>query len=147
VPFISYWKGKIKPMVSDALVCQVDLLSSLSSLVGSQIKGADSQDLWDVLAGKTNLGRKELVIEATTRTALRKGDWMMIPPYKGQAVNTFVNIELGNANSYQLYNLKADIGQKNNLAESNKDKLDEMITAFEAIRGKDYSETQKLELK
>jgi len=147
VPFISYWKGKIKPMVSDALVCQVDLLSSFSSLVGSQIKGADSQDLLDVLAGKTNLGRKELVIEATTRTALRKGDWIMIPPYKGQAVNTFVNIELGNADSYQLYNLKTDIGQKNNLAERNKEKLDEMIETFETIRGKDYSKTQKLELK
>lgn len=147
VPFISYWKGKIKPQESDALLCQVDLLSSLSSLVGSQIKGQDSKDLLDVLTGKTKLGRKELVIEATTRTALRKGDWIMIPPYKGKAVNTYVNIELGNSNSYQLYNLKKDIGQQNNLAESNSDKLNEMITAFETIRGKEYSKTQKLELK
>ena len=58
-----------------------------------------------------------------------------------------MNIELGNSNRYQLYNLKKDIGQRKNLAKLNKNKLDEMITAFEIIRGTNYSKTQKLELK
>lgn len=147
VPFITYWKGKINPAISEALVCQVDLLSSLSSLVGSKIQGQDSQNLLDVLRGKSKVGREELVIEATSRTAFRKGDWIMIPPYKGPVINKFVNIELGNSYKYQLYNLKEDIQQQNNLAELNKIKLDEMIMAFEAIRGKNYSKTQKLELK
>jgi hypothetical protein len=35
-----------------------------------------------------------------------------------------------------LYNLKEDIGQKNNLAKLNPNKLKEMITDFEKIRGK-----------
>ncbi len=147
VPFITYWKGKIEPKISDALVCQIDLLSSLSVLVGSETKGMDSENLLDVFIGKKNVDRKELVIEASTKTAFRKGDWIMIPPYKGQAISKFVNIELGNSKKYQLYNLKEDIGQKNNLADLNKDKLNEMIASFEAVRGTDYSNTEKLELK
>lgn len=101
----------------------------------------------DVFLGKNDQGREELIIEATTRTALRKGDWIMIPPYDGKAVNTQVNIELGNSKDYQLFNLKDDTGEQNNLAESNPEKLQEMISAFEAIREKDYKNIQKLELK
>jgi arylsulfatase A-like enzyme len=71
----------------------------------------------------------------------------MIPPYKGPAVNESVNIELGNADEYQLYNLNEDIGQLNNLAATEKDKLEEMIFAFEQIRGSGYHETEALELK
>ena len=88
-----------------------------------------------------------MVIEATSRTAFKKADWVMIPPYKGPASNNNVKIELGNDSDFQLYNLAEDIGQQNNLAESQPEKLQEMITAFEAIRGDGYSEIQKLELK
>jgi hypothetical protein len=97
--------------------------------------------------GKENQGRDKLILEATTRTAFRKGDWVMIPPYKGPAVNTQVNIELGNSEEYQLFNLKEDLGEQNNLAESNPARLQEMIAAFEEIRGTDYGKIQELELK
>ena len=117
VPFITYWKGHIEPGVSDAMVSQIDLLSSLASLVGSETRSEDGEDLLDVFMGKSDQGREELILEATTRTALRKGDWVLIPPYKGPALNKMVNIELGNSPEYLLYNLKDDIGQQNNLAE------------------------------
>ena len=97
--------------------------------------------------GKSDQGRDELVIEATSRTAFKKGDWVMIPPYKGPAVNEKVQIELGNDSDFQLYNLAEDIGQQNNLANSQPEKLQEMLTAFEAIRGDGYGKTEKLELK
>ena len=48
---------------------------------------------------------------------------------------------------YQLYNLKNDIGQKINLAKSQPKFLSEMIKSFELIRGKDYKNVEKLELK
>ena len=147
VPFITYWKGKIEPQVSDALVCQLDLLASLASLVGDEETTTDSQNLMDVLMGKSANGRESLVLEATSRTALRQGDWLMIPPYNGPAVNNQVNIELGNSKEFQLYNLNDDLGQQNNLAESNSEKLEEMKETFVAIRGKEYSKTQALELK
>lgn len=134
VPFMVYWKGRISPGVSDALVCQIDLLASLGDLVGVEADTQDSQNLMDVLLGKSNEGREELVIEAMGRTALRKGDWVMIPPYQGPAVNPNVNIELGNSPDYQLYHLKEDLGQERNLVETQSDKLKEMIQAYEAIR-------------
>jgi len=136
VPFITYWKGEIEPQSSDALVCQVDLLSSLASLVGSEKKGQDSEALLDVFTGKSKQGRDELIIEASGRTALRKGKWLMIPPYDGPAISKWVNIELGNSKEYQLYDLNEDIAQQNNLADKNPDKLNEMLNAFKSIHGK-----------
>lgn len=147
VPFITFWKGHITPGKSDAIVSQVDLLTSLASLVGSTEKGQDSENMMDVFLGKSQQGRDELVLEATTRTALRKGDWVLIPPYKGPAVNESVKIELGNAADYQLYNLKDDISQTTNLAATNPEKLKEMIAAFEKIRGDKNEGVEKLELK
>ena len=131
VPFITYWKGRIKPSTSDALVCQLDVLASLAHLTGSAAQSRDSKNLLDVLLGESSKGRDELVLEANTRTAFRKGDWVMIPPNKGLAKNENVNIELGNSESYQLYNLKEDVGQQDNLAETHKEKLNEMVSSFE----------------
>ena len=147
VPFITYWKGKIQPKVSDALVCQLDLLSSIAKLVDSDARGNDSKELLDVFLGKHTKGRNELILEATTRTALRKGDWVMIPPYEGKAIEETVNIEVGNSKTYQLYNLKKDKGQQNNLATTHKEKLNEMIAAFEKSRGSDYAKIELIELK
>lgn len=146
VPFVTYWKGKIQPGVSDALVTQIDLLSSIAALVGSSEKGPDSENLLDAFLGKSKKGREAVVLEAATKTALRAGDWAMIPPYKGPAVQNQVNIELGNSSEYQLYNLKNDPGQRNNLAASNPEKLEKMKKIYQEIRGSG-SKIEQLELK
>ena len=52
VPFMTYWKGQIQPQVTDALVCQVDLFSSLAKLVDSETRGQDSEELLDVFLGE-----------------------------------------------------------------------------------------------
>ena len=146
VPFITYWKGKIKPAVSDALICQLDFLSSLAALAGSDTRETDSNELLDVLLGKGENGREELILEATSRTALRQGKWIMIPPYKGPAIEKSVNIELGNSPDFQLYNLADELGQQTNLAEKEPEKLQVMIESFEKIRGKEFT-IEQLELK
>jgi arylsulfatase A-like enzyme len=147
VPFITYWKGKIQPSVSDALVCQIDLLSSIASLVDAKSNGNDSQNILSSFLGTSKTGREDLIIEASTRTAFRQGDWIMIPPYQGSEINKEVNIELGNSNDFLLYNLKEDQGQKMNLAFKMPKKLKEMITTFEKIRGTDYKNIESLQLK
>ncbi len=147
VPFITYWKGRIEPSESNAMVSQLDLFSSFAKLVGSDLRGSDSKDMLDVFVGKSHEGRDELILEATSRTAFRKGDWALIPSYSGPALNKWVNIELGNSKQSLLYNLNDDIGQQNNLADENPEKLKEMIEAFEKIRGKGYGKVEKLELK
>ena len=133
LPFATYWKGKITPRESGAMVCQIDLLSSLASLVGSDQRARDSKNLMDVFMGNSDDGREQLVLEATSRTAFRKGQWAMIPPYEGPAVNKNVNIELGNAQNYQLYNLSEDLEQQNNLAEERPEKLEEMIQDYREV--------------
>ncbi len=147
VPFITYWKGKISSGVSDAMVSQLDLFSSIASLVDSEERTDDSQELLDLFLGKSKKGRDQMVIEATSRTAFRMGEWAMIPPYKGPAVNKQVNIELANSEAYLLYNLKEDIGQQNDLAKTNPEKLQEMIAAYETVRGTENTKIEQLELK
>jgi len=147
VPFMTYWKGTIQPGVSGAMVCQMDLLASLAQLVGQKAEKTDSQNILETLMGTSDQGRETLILEATSRTALRAGDWAMVPPYKGKKVNTKVNIELGNDDEFQLYNLREDLAQQNNLASSQPEKLQELLALFEDIRGKDYSKVKKLELK
>ncbi|KJF45705.1 sulfatase family protein [Draconibacterium sediminis] len=147
VPFITYWKGKIEPKKSDALISQIDILASVAKLTGAEVNSSDSEELLDVLLGKSDEGREELVLEASSRTALRKNNWLMIPPYKGAAVAVQVNIELGNSSEFQLYNLNDDIGQQTNLAKTNPDKLNEMIGDYKEIVGTMNSEVEALELK
>lgn len=134
VPFITYWKNHIKPNVSDAIVCQMDLLASLGHLVGMDERSTDSQNLLNALLGESKNGRDHLIIEAKSNTALRSGDWVMIPPYKGKSINTKVGIETGNSPEYKLFNLTEDIGQKNNLAKENPEKLKELIQIFEGLK-------------
>lgn len=134
VPFITYWKDHIKPDVSDALVCQMDLLASLGSLVGVDEKTTDSENLLTTLLGQSQKGRDHLIIEANSKTALRSGDWVMIPSYKGQSVNKKVGIETGVSSEYKLFNLTEDIGQENNLAKENPEKLKELAHVFEGLK-------------
>jgi len=147
VPFLIYWKGKIQPQVSDALVCQVDFLTSFAALTGSSEKGQDSENILDAFLGKSQKGRENLILEATGRTTLRMGDYMMVPPHKGNPVLQPVNIETGNLPEYQLYNLKTDISQSKNLAALEPDKLKEMIQFYERTVGVKSPEAGEIELK
>ncbi|BAX78952.1 sulfatase family protein [Labilibaculum antarcticum] len=147
IPFITYWKGKIKPQESDVLVCQMDLMASIAKLIGVEAPKTDSQDMLSALLGESDKGRENLIVEANSKTAFRKGNWIMIPPYEGTPILKQVNIEIGNSKAYQLYNIKEDIDQQNNLATTNPEKLKEMLTEFENIRGKNYSNITEVELK
>ncbi|MDA7797838.1 arylsulfatase, partial [Flavobacteriaceae bacterium] len=71
--------------------------------------------------------------EAMTRTAYRNQNWLLIPPYPGPKSNMNVGVELGNDSEYQLYNLDEDLPQQKNLAQSNPQKLKEMIEGYQLI--------------
>ena len=144
VPFITYWKGKIKPQVSDELVTQIDFLESFSSLIGSDITSKDGIDLSDVFFRNKGKGRTEFVLEATSRTAFRQNNWVMIPPYKGSPFNESVNIEVGNSKKHLLFNLDKDMSQEYDLSDEYPEKLDDMIKRYEEITGDDLGEVKEL---
>ena len=62
----------------------------------------------DLLLGKSVKGRSDIILEATSRTAYRQGDWVLIPPYPGPKMFLTKGIETGNSNEFQLYNLADD---------------------------------------
>ena len=144
VPFIAYWKNTIQSGISNEIISQIDLLSSISSIVGDKFRSRDGQDLSNLILNNQGKGRKELIIEATTRTAFRSGDWVMIPPYNGVPVNKNVNIELGNSNEYKLFNIKNDPSQRVNLIKVNNIQLQKMIKRYKSIIGDDMNSPEKL---
>ena len=133
VPFITYWKGKIKSQVSDEIVSQIDFLNSIASLIGSKTRSRDGKELDGVLFNNSGKGRNDLILEAQTKTALRSKNWILIPPYSGPKRNPNTNIESGRSDNFQLYNLNIDVSQQNNFAKSNPEKLDQMIKRYRDI--------------
>jgi arylsulfatase A-like enzyme len=135
VPFITYWKDTIQPGISHALICQMDLMASLEKMLNAKKTSNDSQDVMDVLLGKSNNARKDLILEAGGKTAYRKDNWLLIPQYNDPAINKKVNIETGNSTQIQLYNLKDDLAQQNNIADENKELVLQLLEEFKLIKG------------
>lgn len=135
IPFMLRWPAQVKPGVSDALVCQMDLLASLAALVGQTYPDkTDSQNTLNVFLGKSVDGRKELVTEGMFNYAFRQGDWVMIPPYPDLYGDPEEAAFVGFSNGYQLYNVKEDVGQQVNLAEKEPRRLRRMMMRFEQLK-------------
>lgn len=138
IPFIAHWPGRVKPGVSGALVCQVDLFSSVAALTGAGVQpGAapDSENMLSALTGEEAGGRDALVEQAES-LSLRAGAWKYIEPSPGAKLNRQVNIELGADPEPQLYNLAADLGETRNLAGQHPERVREMAAALRRIREK-----------
>jgi arylsulfatase A-like enzyme len=136
VPFIVHWPARVKPGVSGALVSQVDLTASFSSLTGAQVPAGaapDSANLLPALLGEKPSGREVLVEQAQT-LSLRQGSWKLIPANKGAAVQQNTNTEMGGSPADQLFDLSADIGETRNVAPQHPDVVKEMLARLEKIR-------------
>ncbi|MDY0100277.1 MAG: arylsulfatase [Bacteroidales bacterium] len=137
IPMIVKWPDHVKPGVSDALVSQIDMLASLASLAGCEVPENTAEDSFDQLntyIGKSREGRDWIIGHALNgRLSLIKGDWKLIRPGPGPKVATYTNIELGNDTLPQLYNLKHDIGERNNLALENQKTVNELTDLLEEL--------------
>lgn len=130
IPMCIYWKGHIQPVVSDALVCQMDLMASLGAYLGAEVpQGLDSRDIMPAFLGQSMHGRDDLVIENQGKLGLRSGKYAFIPPYKGPERNLTGN-ELGNLSEYGLFDLSVDPRQRNNIAAGNPALKDSLEAVF-----------------
>lgn len=138
IMFIAHWKGKIKPGKSDALFSQIDLMSSFASLTGQTIpagEGPDSYNNLPVLLGKSRKDRSWLVEQSlNNRLSIIKGDWKYIEPGPGIRIMPETGTETGNDPEPQLYNLRRDIGEKNNVARENQSIVNELTELLQEIR-------------
>jgi arylsulfatase A-like enzyme len=139
VPFIVRWPGEVEPgKVSDAIVCQMDLVASFSELTDVPLtQQYDSRNVLKALLGRSPQGRSELIIEGIRNLAYREGDWVMIPPSEGLAYTKATGTETGRSPEYQLYNLKTDLGQRINLATQEPERVEAMEERYKELCGKD----------
>jgi len=136
VPFITCWPGKITPGESEALLCQIDLLASFSAFTDQTLaheEGPDSFNMIDVLLGRSSTGRDHLVEHARV-LSLIQGDWKYIEPGTGAKINRNVNIETGVSPLPQLYYLRYDLGEQQNLAQTHPDRAKAMAALLKKIR-------------
>lgn len=123
-PFITRWKGRIAPGVSDEIVCTIDLAHSLAKLTGTEFPEKafpDSFEITGVLLGKDGAkGRDHLVTQdnGTFGTyGYRSGDWKLHRHDQNRARNIVVERKLENTKMppFVLYNLAEDPAEKNNV--------------------------------
>jgi arylsulfatase A-like enzyme len=133
-PFIVRWPGHVKPGVSDALVCQVDLLASLAALTNQSLAPETAPDSFNVLPallGESKTGR-EVLIEQGGPLAVRQGAWKLVvaqkaPPRKiALEDNDRQPLDTGAGGGLQLFNLADDLAETKNLADQQPDKTKEL---------------------
>ena len=136
VVFIASWVGKIKSGTTDALFSQIDLMASFASLTGQSLSKDDAPDSFNyinTLLGKSKTGR-EWLVEHAGRLTIIKGDWKLIEPGQGVKLNVNTNTETGNDPLPQLYNMKTDLGEKNNVAQENPAIVKDLTDLLQKIR-------------
>ncbi len=110
VPLIIHWPQKITPGTSNALVSQIDFMSSFASLLDIEIPenlSKDSIDSLSALLGDDFEGRSFLIEEAPRAIALRKRNWKYIDFYKkknGQKISELYDLKKDPAESLNLIN-------------------------------------------
>ncbi|MCG8310118.1 MAG: sulfatase [Cytophagales bacterium] len=141
VPLIIKWPGKVKKATkNDTPVSVVDFYPTLAEMAGANLpkeKFIDGLSIVPLLAGKGKLKREAIFWHLTSYNgngrsnsllwqppggAIRKGSWKLIE-----------NFEDG---SLQLYNLKNDLGEKENLKDKYSKKTKELLKELKAWQKK-----------
>ena len=122
VPLITYWKGHILPNQRNSTpVITMDLFSTVLDVACVELKDekVDGISLLPVIKGE-DLKVRPLFWHyphyhnggARPYSSVRLGEWKLIKQYE--------------THTYELYNLKEDIGEKEDLSKKNPDKVNEL---------------------
>lgn len=123
VPFIVKWPEMIrKGTACEQTICTTDLMATCASIVNYKLAENSAEDSFDMLPLFKNPASDNYLREATVHHsingsfAIRKGDWKFIL-CAGSGGWSFPRSkkELKGLPPFQLYNLKNDPGEKNNL--------------------------------
>lgn len=141
-PFITRWKGRIEPGVSEQVVATVDLAASLAKLTGQELPDdacLDSMDVLGALLGeKAATGREHFVSQdngSNGTYGLRVGDWKLHRYDRKRARNVVVEKKLENTqvDQYQLFNLKDDPTESKNVFASEPEVGKRLVAQLEQI--------------
>jgi arylsulfatase A-like enzyme len=126
VPLIVRWPAQIKQgQVSDLLCANWDFLPTAADLAITKTpKGVDGISMVPLLTGKAQTNRHEYLYwefhEHGFQQAIRSGDWKAIRPQVDEKL--------------ELYDLKSDPGEKNNVAERNPEVVARLERLFKEAR-------------
>lgn len=130
VPTLVRWPGKIEPSSSsDHISAFWDFLPTVADIVGAdKPESIDGISFLPTLLGETDQEKHEYLYwefhEKKGRLAVRQGDWKLI------RYNVFIPKET----TLELYNLKSDPGEENNVAEKNPEITKKLLTLMETSR-------------
>lgn len=130
IPFITWWKGRIQPGVSDSVVCTIDLAASFGKLTGANLPDEgflDSSDVLGALLGEPFArGREVLLQQGNTdqRIGLRVGRWKMIMERSRKDAEP---------KRASLYRIDKDPGEQKDLAKEEPEQLEQMQLLLEQI--------------
>lgn len=104
----------------------VDWYPTLLKLVGAKVEQklpVDGKDIWPVITKDAKSPHEVIILNAMVRghMAIRKGDWKLIVGANGSD------------DDKQLYDLSKDIGERNNLAAENSEKLKELLAVYDEV--------------
>jgi len=127
VPFMMQWPSQIQGgQTSQAPVISLDVFATVESVVTGTTRTAppcDGVNLLELLNHDQTRDR-ELFWRIGNRKAMRLGNWKLVqqPPRGSQAKPL-----------WELYNLKEDLSEQNNLANEQPDRLAELIARWETM--------------
>jgi len=136
VPFMMQWKREIPAgKVDDRPVIQLDILPTALAAAGVDLKPEwklDGVNLLPFVTGK-NFGTPHdaLYWRFGDQIALRAGDWKIVKGAGMSSVKAAGSAGKPDTAGAELYNLKDDIGEKNNLTENNPEKLKKLAAMWE----------------
>ena len=138
VPCIVRWPGNVPAgRVSDAIFSTLDFMPTFASLAGFEIpddRPIDGVDQSDLLLGKSVAGARDNFIYDHVlgqNVGIRQGKWKLLLPGRAPAKQHRYLMDFG-TNDFELYNLDADIGEKNNLAEQYPDRVRKLENALKS---------------
>jgi arylsulfatase A-like enzyme len=144
VPFIVSWPKYVKNNTkSDEVICSTDLFATLSEILNRPLNTGEAPDSYSFLPVLTGRKYKKPLREATIHHSLhgdfsiRKGTWKYIDA-KGHG--GFAEIkELVPTDAVQLYNLKNDPAETNNIAGKFPEKVNDLKNLLEQYKTQGFS--------
>ncbi len=137
VPCVMWGPGRIPAGTTcDELVGTIDMLPTIAALTGSPLpkdRKIDGKDVSGLLTGKIDKSPRDEFVHYTSRgdlEGIRKGKWKLLVKKARRRKNA-----QGKAPKPQvmLFDVKSDIGEKNNLAEANPDVVKELRARMEEL--------------
>jgi arylsulfatase A-like enzyme len=140
VPCIVRWPGKVPAgRVSDAIFATIDFLPTFAALCGFEVpddRRIDGIDQTALLFGQRDTGREHFYYHDA---GVRLGNWKFL---KANAFFHDYAIEDDRNKVEELYDLRADLGERTNLAAKYPERVAELRSLMRSIEGGDTLEPE-----